>query len=122
MAQPVRKVYHCPVEVTIDLIGGAWKPLILWHLSQRKVLRHSELLRLIPGITQKMLTQQLRQLERDGLVARTQHPEVPPRVEYSLTAHGHDLQDMLTFFCDWGAAQAQRLGLPITKDPATPAR
>lgn len=117
-APPAIRTYHCPVEVTIDLIGGRWKPLILWHLAERKVLRHGELKRLIPDITQKMLTQQLRQLERDGLVAREQHAEIPPRVEYSLTPYGRSLQDMLDMFCDWGAEHARRAGLTIVKPAA----
>lgn len=116
-----RKVYYCPVEVTLDLIGGRWKPLILWHLKEKRVLRHGELKRLIPTITQKMLTQQLRQLENDGLVQRTQYAEVPPRVEYSLTAYGRELQAMLDHFCDWGAAHARRAGITITK-PTTSRR
>jgi DNA-binding HxlR family transcriptional regulator len=110
-----RRVYHCPVEVTLDLIGGRWKPLILWHLKERGVLRHGELQRLIPTITQKMLTQQLRQLEADGLVQRTQYPEVPPRVEYSMTEYGRELQDMLDHFCAWGTAHARRAGITISK-------
>jgi DNA-binding HxlR family transcriptional regulator len=113
-----RKTYYCPVEVTLDLIGGRWKPLILWHLKERGVLRHGQLKRLIPTITQKMLTQQLRQLESDGLVQRKQYAEVPPRVEYSLTGYGRELQEMLDLFCSWGAAHARSTGLTISKPPA----
>lgn len=116
---PRRKVYYCPVEVTLDLIGGRWKPLILWHLKERRVLRHGELKRMVPTITQKMLTQQLRQLEADGLVERTQYPEVPPRVEYALTSYGLELHGMLDMFCDWGTAHARRAGLEISKPPRT---
>lgn len=112
------KTYYCPVEVTLDLIGGKWKPLILWHLKERGVLRHGELRRRIPTITQKMLTQQLRQLEGDGLVHREQYPEVPPRVEYSLTEYGRDLQALLDQFCDWGKAHARKAGITITKPPS----
>lgn len=112
-----RKVYYCPVEVTLDMIGGRWKPLILWHLKEQRVLRHGQLKRLIPTITQKMLTQQLRQLEEDGLVQRKQYAEVPPRVEYSLTAYGDELQAMLDQFCAWGAAHAREAGLRIAKPP-----
>jgi DNA-binding HxlR family transcriptional regulator len=106
--------------VTIDLIGGRWKPLILWHLKEHKVLRHGELRRLIPGITQKMLTQQLRQLESHGLVDRTMHPEVPPRVEYSLTSYGQSLQEMLDLICGWGQEHARRAGIRIVKPPPAP--
>lgn len=115
------KVFYCPVEVTLDLIGGRWKPLILWHLKEGRVLRHGELRRLIPTITQKMLTQQLRQLENDGLVQRTQYAEVPPRVEYALTGYGRELQAMLDHFSAWGAAHARKAGITITK-PSTAQR
>jgi DNA-binding HxlR family transcriptional regulator len=109
------RVYSCPVEVTVDLIGGRWKPLILWYLREHGVLRHGELRRLIPGITQKVLTQQLRRLEHDGLVLRDEYPQIPPRVEYRLSDQGSDLHELLDRFCDWGAAQAERQGLSIVK-------
>lgn len=115
MSRPGTKTYHCPVEVTLDLIGGRWKPLILWHLKERGVLRHGELRRLIPTITQKMLTQQLRQLEADGLIQRTQYPEVPPRVEYSLSEYGKGLKEMLERFCEWGEAHARRASITIVE-------
>lgn len=118
MTTSLRKIYYCPVEVTLDLIGGRWKPLILWHLKERDILRHGELKRLIPTITQKMLTQQLRQLEADGLVRRKQYAEVPPRVEYSLTPYGRELQAMLDQFCSWGAAHAHKAGITISKPSA----
>lgn len=118
MISTQKKIYYCPVEVTLDLIGGRWKPLILWHLKEARVLRHGQLRRLIPTITQKMLTQQLRQLETDGLVERMQYAEVPPRVEYSLTAYGRELQAMLDHFCEWGVAHARKAGITITKPTA----
>lgn len=108
------KTYSCPVEVTLDLIGGKWKALLLWHLKEHTVLRHGELRQLIPTITQKMMTQQLRQLEADGLVAREVYPEVPPRVEYSLTTYGRELETLLDQFCGWGEHHAERFGLTIT--------
>ena len=77
----------CPVEVTLGLVGGKWKSLVIWHLCGR-TLRFSELSRAMPGVTAKMLTMQLRELETSGLVKRTIYAEVPPRVEYSLTAYG----------------------------------
>lgn len=117
MNSPQQKTYYCPVEVTLDLIGGRWKPLILWHLKEQAVLRHGQLKRLIPTITQKMLTQQLRQLEQDGLVQRKQYPEVPPRVEYSMSSYGRELQATLDLFCHWGAAHARRAGITITQPP-----
>lgn len=93
--------YRCGVEITLNLIGGKWKGLILWHLCQ-KTLRFSQLRRRIGGITQKMLTQQLRELERDGLVNRQVFPEVPPKVEYSLTKKGCSLEPLLVSMCQWG--------------------
>ena len=93
--------YICGVAITLDLIGGKWKGVILWHLSH-KTLRFSQLKRRLHGITQKMLTQQLRELERDGLVHRKVYAEVPPRVEYSMTALGLTLKPTLQRMCDWG--------------------
>jgi DNA-binding HxlR family transcriptional regulator len=95
------EAYRCGVALTLEVIGGKWKGVILWHLLS-KTLRFSQLQRRIPTVTQKMLTQQLRELERDGLVHRQVYAEVPPRVEYSLTAKGVSLREMLTFMCEWG--------------------
>ena len=97
--------YHCGVEVTLNLIGGKWKGLILWHLC-KKTLRFSQLKRRMQSVTQKMLTQQLRELEKDGLVHREVYPEVPPRVEYSLTEEGRTLEPLLTKMCQWGKEHA----------------
>lgn len=83
----ISKKYNCPVEATIDLIGGKYKAVILWHLMG-KTLRYSELHRLVPTATDKMLAQQLRELERDGLISRRVYPVVPPKTEYSLTEFG----------------------------------
>jgi DNA-binding HxlR family transcriptional regulator len=94
---------HCPVEVTLSVIGGKWKPLILWHLSEGGVRRFLELQRTIPGITRKMLTQHLRELERDGIVARQIFDEMPLRVEYSLTKYGQTLRPLMRVLCDWGS-------------------
>ena len=77
----------CPVKITTEIIGGKWKPLILFYL-QDKTRRFSELQKLIPGATKKMLTQRLRELERDEIVSRKVFAQVPPRVEYALTRHG----------------------------------
>lgn len=93
--------YNCPLEATIDLIGGKWKSLIIWHLSN-KVLRFGQLQQIMPKVTQKMLTQQLRDLERDGLVKRVVYAEVPPKVEYGLTETGRSLLPLLYAMCDWG--------------------
>ncbi|MCM1578040.1 MAG: helix-turn-helix transcriptional regulator [Ruminococcus sp.] len=93
--------YYCPVEATIDLIGGKYKAVILWHLSGGKK-RYSELLRRMPGITEKMLAAQLRSLEGDGLITRTVYPVVPPKVEYELSGFGESLIPVLQAMCDWG--------------------
>ncbi len=93
--------YHCPMELTLDLIGGKWKSLILWHLGEN-TLRFSELKKALPKITQKMLTQQLRELEQDGLVERYIYTQVPPKVEYSLTDAGKTLLPILTTMSQWG--------------------
>ena len=92
--------YQCGVASTLEMIGGKWKGVILWHLLN-KTLRFSQLQRRIPKITQKMLTQQLRELERDHLIHRKVYAEVPPRVEYSLTIKGESLSDILKMMCDW---------------------
>jgi DNA-binding HxlR family transcriptional regulator len=94
---------HCPVEVTLSVIGGKWKPLILWHLYKGGVRRFLELQRNIPGITRKMLTQHLRELERDGIVARKIFNEMPLRVEYSLTKYGRTLRPLMYVLADWGS-------------------
>ncbi|QDL08592.1 hypothetical protein DP113_12370 [Brasilonema octagenarum UFV-E1] len=93
--------YTCPVQVTLEVIGGKWKCVILWWL-RRDAKRFGELKLLIPGITQKVLTQQLRELERDGLIRRETYPETPPRVEYSLTPYGETIRPITELMCDWG--------------------
>jgi DNA-binding HxlR family transcriptional regulator len=103
-----KKVYNCPVEAAIDVVGGKWKPLILWWLHQR-THRFGELRRQIPGITEKMLTQQLRELERDDIVDRRVYPTVPPKVEYSLTEYGRSLKRALRAICDWGRIHMDRI-------------
>lgn len=92
------------IQHTLRILEGRWKLVILFHLFGGKVLRFSELERAIPGISQKMLSQQLRQLERDGVVARTAYPEVPPRVEYRLTDWGQALCPALDALLLWAEA------------------
>jgi DNA-binding HxlR family transcriptional regulator len=101
------KKYNCPFELTLELIGGKWKGLILWHIHEKEVLRNGELLRLIPRITQKMLTQQLREMEENGLIHRVIYEQVPPKVEYSLTDHGESLRPILDMMLSWGIEYAQ---------------
>jgi len=97
----VKDTEECPVEYALEVIGGKWKCVILWHVRKR-VRRFGELRRLIPGATQKMLTTQLRELERDGLISRRIYPEIPPKVEYSMTPYGQTLSPMLDVMCKWG--------------------
>lgn len=99
----------CPVEITLKILGGKWKPIILWHLNN-ETLRFNQLSRLIDGITQKMLTQQLRELEADGLIKRKVYPEVPPKVEYSMSEHGKSLKPVLKAMGDWGFKHKNRNG------------
>jgi DNA-binding HxlR family transcriptional regulator len=92
---------RCPAETTLGVIGGRWKVPILWHLSTAGTLRFSELRRALDGCTQKMLTQQLREMEQDGIVLRKVYPQVPPKVEYSLTATGRSLLPIVESMCHW---------------------
>jgi len=95
------KGYKCGIDVTLAVVGGKWKASILWHLA-RETMRFSDLQRQFVETTRKMLTQQLRELEADGLVHREVYPQVPPKVEYSLTAKGRSLTPVLEMMCDWG--------------------
>jgi DNA-binding HxlR family transcriptional regulator len=106
-----RKGQQCPAERTLDIIGGRWKVLILWQLFQGEK-RFSELFRALNGITQKMLTQQLRELEKDGIVHRQVYPQVPPKVEYSLTPLGESLRPVVDGMCEWGLRHYEGVGEP----------
>ena len=99
----LRKLYHMAIDATLEVIKGKWKVLILCHLGVHEKLRTGELLRLMPSISQKVLTAQLRELEDDGIVQRKVYNEVPPRVEYSLTDRGLSLRNILLQMSDWGA-------------------
>lgn len=107
MARRCEEEYTCPVEATIRLIGGKYKVVILWHLMQG-ALRYSALHRALPRATDKMLTQQLRELEANGLVHREVYPVIPPKVEYSLTETGRSLMPVLVAMRDWGADYLRR--------------
>ena len=101
---------NCPVSSTLHLIGGKYKALLLWHLTDN-TLRFNELRKLVPEATAKMLTQQLRELEDDGLIHREVYPVVPPKVEYSLTARGRSLFPILSAMYDWGVALMAETGV-----------
>jgi DNA-binding HxlR family transcriptional regulator len=100
--------YECPLALSIEIIGGKWKALVMYHL-RKGALRTGEIRRRIPKITQKMLTQQLRELERDGLVKRQVFDTVPPRVEYSLTKLGETSKPLLSSLCAWGQMYAESI-------------
>jgi DNA-binding HxlR family transcriptional regulator len=102
----------CPAETTLDVIGGRWKVPILWHLFQG-TRRFSELRRGLDGVTQKMLTQQLRELEAEGIVNRKVYPQVPPKVEYSLTGEGQSLKPVVEAMCKWGKARGNGRGTSV---------
>ncbi|KOY14396.1 MULTISPECIES: helix-turn-helix domain-containing protein [Paenibacillus] len=97
----IRKKYNISVEATLEVIGGKWKCVILCHLTHGKK-RTSDLKRIMPAITQKMLTQQLRELEDDGIVNRIVYNQVPPKVEYELSDYGRSLEPILNALCNWG--------------------
>ncbi|MFK3906056.1 MULTISPECIES: winged helix-turn-helix transcriptional regulator [Bacillus] len=109
-----KKKYNISVEATLEVIGGKWKCVILCHLTHGKK-RTSELKRLMPNITQKMLTQQLRELESDGVINRIVYEQVPPKVEYELSEYGQSLERILNALCDWGAVHIERVyGEPLS--------
>ncbi len=104
-----RQSFHCALDVTMHYIGGKWKAVVLWYLRNGKK-RFSELKGHIPDITDKMLSVQLRALEEDGIIKRTIHPEVPPRVEYEYTDEGKTLIPVIESIAKWGKEKAQRHG------------
>lgn len=114
------KIYNIGVEATMDVIGGKWKPIILCNL-RHGCLRTSELKRQITGISQKMLIQQLRELEEAGIVDRKVYNQVPPKVEYSLSEYGQTLGVVLDNLCSWGEQHVATLktkGIAVAmKDP-----
>jgi DNA-binding HxlR family transcriptional regulator len=100
--------FGCPLEATLDVIGGKWKGVILHHLLGG-TKRFNELRRLMPDVTQRMLTRQLRELENDQIVVRVVFPEVPPKVEYSLTEYGQTLESILKMMQKWGAKYIDKI-------------
>ncbi|WP_405081067.1 winged helix-turn-helix transcriptional regulator [Paenibacillus chitinolyticus] len=102
------KTYNTAVEATLEVIGGKWKPVILFHLTFGKK-RNGELMHLMPAVTQKVLTQQLKELVEDGIVSRISYNQVPPRVEYELTDYGWGLKDILHLMCRWGDMHIEKV-------------
>jgi DNA-binding HxlR family transcriptional regulator len=100
--------YGCPIETTLEVLGGKWKGMVL-HRLIFGTLRFSELRRMLPHVTQRMLTRQLRELERDGVIRRRVYAEVPPRVEYSLSEFGLSLKPILLLMGDWGSVYQDKL-------------
>jgi DNA-binding HxlR family transcriptional regulator len=107
--------FHCAMDVTMNYIGGKWKTVVLWYLRKDKK-RFNELRKLIPNITEKMLSLQLKDLEKDGIIKRKVYPEVPPRVEYYLTDFGKTLIPMLEEIARWGRNLAETKGRIIDKE------
>lgn len=111
----------CPVEAALALIGGKWKGVILWHLLQ-ETLRFNEIRRRLPNVTQRMLTNQLRELEKDGFLIRTVYAEVPPKVEYSMSNRGRSLKPVILALKAWGESNVvSRAAEPPLRSPAKPA-
>jgi len=101
--------HDCKVETALDILVGKWKPVILYHILSSGVLRFSELQRLIPEITKKMLTTQLRELEYHNIINRNVYPQIPPKVEYSITEYGKGLVPLLDAMHHWGKAHIEHL-------------
>lgn len=117
------RTYHCALDITMDYLGGKWKVVVLWYLKE-KPQRFSELKRLMPEITEKMLSLQLKKMEEDGLVARRVYAEVPPKVEYSLTPEGKTLIPALNALASWGRKKAEKDGkivdMPVKQEKPKP--
>lgn len=105
-----QKTFYCNTELAIDIIGGKWKPLIIYHLGHNKVIRFGEFKRLIPNINERVLMRQLRELEENKIVDRKDYNESPPRVEYSLTEVGKTLSPIIDQLGDWGKTYNSEYG------------
>ncbi|WP_436774621.1 winged helix-turn-helix transcriptional regulator [Yinghuangia sp. YIM S09857] len=102
--------YICGIDAAMDVVAGKWKSLIIWELHEHGIRRFAELRRALPGVSEKMLVQHLREMEEDGLVHREVFPVVPPKVEYSLTEHGKTLNTAMQSLAAWGQDRIQRIG------------
>ncbi|QKV90860.1 helix-turn-helix transcriptional regulator [Streptomyces sp. NA02950] len=111
MARSARRgPYFCGIDAAMDVVTGKWKSLILWELHHYGTRRFAELRRGLPGVSEKMLIQHLREMEEDGLVHREVYRQVPPKVEYSLTEHGVSLNAALVPLGQWGSERIRRIG------------
>src|SRR5437667_8486527 len=111
-------MFLCPVDAGLALITGKWKPRILWKLYRYQTMRFSQFKRLMPDITDKMLSQQLRELEADGLITRTIYPVVPPKVEYTFTDFGKTLEPVIAAIASWGETHEAEIRSPLGSQEA----
>jgi Predicted transcriptional regulators len=109
MAKSITPHETCPMALGINVLSGKWKLKILWNIYNRKTMRFNELQRVLEHITTKTLTDQLRELEDQKIIQRTVYPEVPPKVEYTLTELGQSLEPVLKSLCDWGTQYSHRM-------------
>ncbi len=116
MTKNEAKKLHCTVEAALAVIGGKYKAVIIWWLNEKGVMRYNEIQKKIPHATAKMLSQQLRELEADGIIARKVYPVVPPKTEYSLTELGKAAVPIVGEMDKWEAGYFTMLGLPIPCD------
>ncbi len=112
--------FHCPVEATMAVFGGKYKAIIVWNLNESGIMRYNEIQKAIPQATAKMLSQQLKELESDGIVKRKLYPVVPPKTEYSLTKLGQTLVPIIDAMCDWGDAYVKQLGISNLREEEEP--
>lgn len=110
----VTRITDTPFGYTLSLINGKWKMVILYLLAENEIVRYNELRRMIGAITFKTLSAQLKELEADDLIIRKEYPQIPPKVEYSLSEKGQSLIPILEAMCEWGARQQTNLGNPIS--------
>ncbi|RZT91312.1 HxlR family transcriptional regulator [Ancylomarina subtilis] len=108
--------YNCPIELTLSMISGKWKGIILWHLIGNDTLRFNELEKAIPSISQRMLTKELREMEKHGFIYRKVYPQVPPKVEYSLSDLGRSVIPIIKSLSEWGSNYAQNCGKIYIKE------
>jgi DNA-binding HxlR family transcriptional regulator len=114
MAPKQANPFSCGLDAALAVIGGKWKPLVLYHLA-KDTLRYGELQRTVGAVTHKVLIQQLKELEADGIVKRVDHGEIPPRVDYSLTKFGQSLAAALAPLCQWGADHAREIERAVAR-------